>query len=156
MQIWCLEVALCSILALIVLSVRLNEGKRCSETASIDCSTTIRVVHPDSSGLRNDVAPLIPSGVQGVMVTSILIHSTLNPARSFGPVLANGFSDGADYLWVEVTAPVLGSIVGAIAFYFVNFDGFSVVSSHQAVDAGGMRDNYYFSKQQRLMRSSPA
>uniref|UniRef100_A0A7S2TQ54 Aquaporin n=1 Tax=Lotharella oceanica TaxID=641309 RepID=A0A7S2TQ54_9EUKA len=61
-----------------------------------------------------------------------LTFSTLNPARSMGPVAASGFTDGTGHLWVEWTAPVVGSALGAIGFYFFNSDTLSTKQQRSA------------------------
>jgi glycerol uptake facilitator protein len=78
------------------------------------------------------VDPRAPAGwaglVIGLVVVAIIMtlgpvtNASLNPARSFGPVLMrtlfNGTSAWNQY-WVYVVGPIVGGIVGAVTYDFV-------------------------------------
>ncbi len=46
--------------------------------------------------------------------------ASMNPARSLGPALVSG---NFDALWVYLAAPLLGAVIGALAYQFVRGDG---------------------------------
>ena len=103
-QMWTIELILASFFALVVLSVRCNESRRSSLVISFAFTAVRLIAFP-------------------------LTGSTMNPARSLGPVASSAFGRGVDYVAVEITAPVCGSCLAAILFYFLNAD--SLKSQHQ-------------------------
>ena len=50
------------------------------------------------------------------MVAGPLTKASMNPARSLGPGLVSG---AVDQLWLYLTAPVIGSLVGAAAYVLI-------------------------------------
>ncbi len=50
------------------------------------------------------------------MVTGAVTGASVNPARSLGPALASwSFAD----LWIYLTAPFIGAVIGAVAYEFI-------------------------------------
>ncbi len=51
-----------------------------------------------------------------IQVFAVVSGGSVNPARSLGPALASGtFAD----LWIYLTAPFIGGVIGAVAYEFV-------------------------------------
>mmetsp|Transcript_6194 Transcript_6194/g.11464 ORF Transcript_6194/g.11464 Transcript_6194/m.11464 type:complete len:253 (+) Transcript_6194:509-1267(+) len=96
-QMWTIELILSLVFALVVMSVRSNENRRSSFLIAFGYVASRLVAFP-------------------------LTFSTLNPARSFAPVVSSGFTDGTQDIWVDLTAPIVGSALAAIVFYFLNHD----------------------------------
>jgi aquaporin Z len=109
-QLWTIELVLALLLALVVLSVRSNEHRRSSLVIGFAYMCIRLLAFP-------------------------LSFSTLNPARSLAPVLSSRLRNGTGYIFIELTAPVVGCALGAIVFYALNHD---TLRSHRNVQTARM------------------
>ncbi|GKV38574.1 hypothetical protein SLEP1_g46465 [Rubroshorea leprosula] len=55
-----------------------------------------------------------------VLITGPVSGGSLNPARSLGPAIASGNYEG---IWIYLTAPVIGAVVGALLYRFLYLQG---------------------------------
>lgn len=72
------------------------------------------------TGWAGLVIGLIVAGI--IYVVGPVTGASLNPARTFGPVLIQALLGGKDYwgqYWVYVVGPVVGAIAGALAYDFL-------------------------------------
>lgn len=59
------------------------------------------------------------------MFAGPICGASMNPARSLGPALVSGH---LAHLWIYLVAPVLGAIVGVLAWHAVRDDATSVAT----------------------------
>ena len=56
----------------------------------------------------------------GMMVLGPLTGAGFNPARSLGPAIVSGeFNGVGDFVLVYVVAPVIGGLLGALAYHYL-------------------------------------
>jgi glycerol uptake facilitator protein len=72
------------------------------------------------AGWAGLIIGLVVAGI--IFVVGPISGSSLNPARSFGPVLIQALFGGKqfwDQYWVYVVGPVVGAVAGAFAYEFL-------------------------------------
>nr|AJI43709.1 NOD26-like intrinsic protein [Hevea brasiliensis] len=68
-----------------------------------------------------------------VLITGPLSGGSLNPARSLGPAIISwNFKD----IWVYITAPVIGSLAGALMFHALRIQSRPCTSTDSSTNAG--------------------